>query len=304
MESEEEAIRVAREKEDAFFLAAYRLRGIQETLAAFYTLEFSEKKNPRERMLQRDVAWELFSEQFRVFMAQDLGLPFLGDLTRYGQHAGKLCEDGAIAVLFARADLPIPELNECDDLLGCRAKVRHCLRGLFTRVCDWLEALQHLDTYARYADIPVLFQPDALSREIAQMGILHRIYPWLDADLQKQWAESFDQLQNEHGGTPRWRLFEEARTTSKTGAPKYPELDQAIIMLWPLMKQYNWTYRDLMTVLAEVLPEHRGYPCDREQNLATYCPNVLGLRKEGRAGRSKPGMTLPGLALARLIFSS
>jgi hypothetical protein len=90
----------------------------------------------------------------------------------------------------------------------------------------------------------------------------------------------------------------------------YPNVDSAIITLWPLVKKYNWTYRDLMQAVREAtsasvpdsapdtshslsckatsaLPDSAlrtsqsafKYPCDREQDFATYCTNVLGLRK-------------------------
>jgi hypothetical protein len=301
---EEEAIEVARVKGDAFYLAAYRLRVMHETLGEFYTREFSEKKNQRERTLQGDIAWTLFNEQFRVFMGMDSGLPFLGDLMRYGQHAGKHCEDVAMAVLFSRADLPIPELGAEEPVDVMLLRVAQLFRVLFRRICDWLEAFQHLDTYRLYANAPVLFQPNAIGRDLAQLGFLHRVFPWLDADTQTAWLADYEELAAQHASTPRWKIVEEARTTNRTGAPKHPLIDQATIMLWPLMKQHNWTYRDLITVLAQVLPEHRGYPCDREQSMAAYCPNVLGLRKTGRPGRSRTGEGLPGLALARLIFSS
>ena len=220
-------------------------------------------------------------------------------------HAGEMPELVAVSMLFARGDLPDPDLDEAgissseEVLLAVSAH----FRLLFARLCDWLEAFRHLETYAMHANAPLLFQPDAAGRELAGMGLMHRVFPWLDGDTQKQWLESFEQLRKEHARTPRWRLTWEAWATSKARHLKHPELDQAIIILWPLMKQHNWTYRDLGFVLAEVMPNHRGYPCDREQALSTYCQNVLGLQKSGKTGRSASANPLPGLATAKLIFS-
>jgi hypothetical protein len=61
-----------------------------------------------------------------------------------------------------------------------------------------------------------------------------------------------------------------------------------IISIWPLVKLNNWTYRDLLAVTRIILAAPHGYPLEREQELATYCQNVLGLRKSGLKGRSNP----------------
>jgi hypothetical protein len=68
----------------------------------------------------------------------------------------------------------------------------------------------------------------------------------------------------------------------------YPELDEVVIWLWPLLKRNNWTYRDLLAVGRMILPAPHRYPLESEQELATYCQNVLGLRKSGSQGRSSP----------------
>ena len=87
----------------------------------------------------------------------------------------------------------------------------------------------------------------------------------------------------------------------------YEHVDTLVIALWPLVKAYNWTYRDLLNVLRSINPRppvlhsasgkggstinsafHR-YPCDREQDFAAYCRNVLGLRKTGKGKSAKNG---------------
>ena len=80
----------------------------------------------------------------------------------------------------------------------------------------------------------------------------------------------------------------------------YPALDDCIIMFWPLVRQHQWTYQDLMTVLRSVAPVPLGYPCERVQALATYCNNVLGLRKNGK-GKSDLYGTPPGYEVARAM---
>lgn len=62
----------------------------------------------------------------------------------------------------------------------------------------------------------------------------------------------------------------------------YQDLDTAVISIWPLVKKHNWTYRDLMEFLTSQKLHSKSYPCEREQDLAAYCSNVLGLRKSGQ----------------------
>jgi len=70
---------------------------------------------------------------------------------------------------------------------------------------------------------------------------------------------------------------------------EYPQLDQLLILLWPLLKKHNWTYRDLLNVTQMIVPRPFKYPHEREQDLAAYCPNVLGLRKDGKGKSAKNG---------------
>ena len=69
----------------------------------------------------------------------------------------------------------------------------------------------------------------------------------------------------------------------------YPEVDSLVISLWPLVKQYNWTYRDLLNVVRSFASRPNLYPCEQEQGFVTYCNQVLGLRKTGKGVSAKDG---------------
>jgi hypothetical protein len=83
-------------------------------------------------------------------------------------------------------------------------------------------------------------------------------------------------------------MLGEAMASEEERIWNYRELDIVIISLWPLLKLHNWTYRDLLAVMTLILPAPHRYPLEREQELAAYCQNVLGLRKSGVTGRSSP----------------
>jgi hypothetical protein len=67
-----------------------------------------------------------------------------------------------------------------------------------------------------------------------------------------------------------------------------------------LVKRHNWTYADLLNVIRPKLKRPEAYPYDHEQSFATYCTNVLGLRKTGK-GRSSEG-ELVGADVARRLL--
>jgi hypothetical protein len=77
----------------------------------------------------------------------------------------------------------------------------------------------------------------------------------------------------------------------------HPELDEAVISLWPLVQRHNWTFGDLINVLRDVLPQSEIYPCQSERNLATYCAFTLRLRRFGQ-GKTTRQSRPPGYELA------
>lgn len=203
-------------------------------------------------------------------------------------------------------DMPFPDVAELIALPKQEQLTRMAAhtRAFFCRLCDWVEAIIHQSTHVQTWNAPIVFHPDPETREIASVGLLQRHFKALSPESKSYWQKHFDDIAEAHADKPKWLMLGKAMASVDTKQPHHPEVDQAIILLWPLMQKHNWTYRDLIMVLAEVLPKRRGYPCDREQSIAAYCPNVLGLRKTGPAGRSQRKGDPSGLDVARAIFSS
>jgi hypothetical protein len=135
---------------------------------------------------------------------------------------------------------------------------------------------------------PVLFHPDPEKRELALLGLHLRNFAGMD-DFSKTWWQWHHGEAAEHfKESPKWTMLGEAMVSEQTKTWNYPDQDTAVISLWPLLKLHNWTYRDLLAVVRMILPAPHRYPLESEQELATYCQNVLGLRKSGVTGRSSP----------------
>src|SRR5262249_52855555 len=135
-----------------------------------------------------------------------------------------------------------------------------------------------------------IFDPDPEVRELAALGNAQRHLAHLSDRARACWLVDFASALQRYKDSPKWAALGKAMAeatpagTGSDGSPVwiYEQLDTLVISLWPLVKKYNWTYRDLLNVIRPVLRRPKAYPCEREQDFATYCVNVLGLRKTGR----------------------
>ncbi len=122
--------------------------------------------------------------------------------------------------------------------------------------------------------------PDPSGRPVEAAGLMRQsVDRWCD------WLEAVIHLETH----AHWQA---GRAGLAPTAPRdwlYPELDEALILCWPLVKRHNWTYPDLLNVLHDVLRQPDVYPCRSEQILATYCTKTLHLHKLGRGQTTRNG---------------
>jgi len=85
---------------------------------------------------------------------------------------------------------------------------------------------------------------------------------------------------------PIWQLLPQAAISRPQRPWPHPELDEAILSIWPLVKRHNWTFADLITVLGDLLTID-AYPLLSERNLTMYCMHVLRLRKTTQGKTAK-----------------
>jgi hypothetical protein len=77
------------------------------------------------------------------------------------------------------------------------------------------------------------------------------------------------------------------------------ELDKAIILLWPLLKQHHWTYADLLALLRAWPGAPVSFAADEE--FSFYCRNTLGLYCQ-RLRSHRPHSKLYGQAVAERLL--
>jgi hypothetical protein len=198
--------------------------------------------------------------------------------------------DDPLAEILFQAVVPHSIEHECaGDFSGARAMDRSrrpreafaLIRQSVERWCDWVDAVIHLQTHVLWHLAPHCFAPGRDRRDWAAFGI-HRWFAGQLSDPRKLKlsARNFAATPSYADAAARQRLAPNLASQPRRTWP-HPELDEAVISLWPLLQRHNWTYGDLLAVLRDVLSDPNVYPCESERNLATYCAFVLRLRKFG-----------------------
>jgi hypothetical protein len=157
------------------------------------------------------------------------------------------------------------------------------------RWCDWVDAAIHLRTHRHWHIAPEAFSPDPETRQLAALANAQPHLAELDDRAKAAWLSDLLHAAARYKDSPKWAAAAKAMSASPARLWQYAQVDTLVIALWPLVKNYNWTYRDLLSVLRPSLTRPTAYPCEREQDFATYCVNVLGLRKSAKGVSAKNG---------------
>lgn len=301
MKTMDDALAVCHRENDNFYVTAFMIEVWLGSVTLATVAEYAEKKSAAERKLQQGTAVRLFDEIFGIKSNEEIHHLF-NALCRFAEYSDSqsrllLRAYGIMAVEHPHATWP--KFEQPMSKADMDAAAAHLI-GIMRRICDWVEAISHAQMHLFSHFAPVAFDPDPEKRELAILGVQQRRFAEMDA-FQKAWwewhhGEAAERLQNPQN----WAMVGRGFSDDQTRHQSYPGLDDAIIMFWPLLSRFNWTFRDLMLVLRSVERPWLTYPCEREQDLATYCTNVLGLRK-GRKGRSAKDRLPDGIEIARAL---
>lgn len=189
-------------------------------------------------------------------------------------------ENGVIPVVDMNALRPGPSA-----LIQMRLYVR--------RFCDWFDALLQSNAHFMYYHAPGAYHPgDEEARHLFTLGIGEGAMPHLSGYDQQFWRWNHESALHRLSNPSQWKFLADGVKNEGKRHQAHPEVDEFIIVLWPLMKRFNWSYNELLTVLEQALPHYVGrYPCDLYSNLQKHCLQALGLKKgtgdtRGPAGKS------------------
>lgn len=300
MKSIADAQALCEKEQDPFYLDAFMIEAWLGSHVLEIAAEYAEKKKAQDRRLQTGQAWRLFLEVFGHVEDADFH-HVLSHLYRFAEY------DDVQAHTLCRAIIPVSFEHECfSDYIGPKtmAVVKQPVEAIklarrsVERWCDWVDALVHYETHAGFHLQPDKFDPDPQKRELAVLGINQRNYASMSDFSKTWWQWHHGEAAERFKDSSKWATVGQAMSSENERNWSCPELDLAIITCWPLLKKANWTYRDLLEVVKRILPAHRRYPLENEPELATYCQNVLGLRKAGSKGHTAPDGKPPGWQVA------
>jgi hypothetical protein len=302
MKSIEDAAALCEKENDPFYLDAFLIEAWLGHVALETAAEYADNKHAKDRALQTGQSWRGFLDLFGHAKDDEFHLVL--------QSVNRFCEyDDVQAEILCRAVIPLSFEHECfSDFIGSKAldAAKHpteavaLLKHSMKRWCDWVDAIFHFNTHFHHHVLPESFDPDPEKRELAALGIIQRNFPKMDTFTHTWWEWHHRGAAERFKDSSKWQTIGKLAVAPLRTAPS--DTDEVIIMLWPLVKRHNWTYRDLMTVAGRVLPAPNRYPLEREQDLAAYCSNVLGLRKQDcPPGKSSPDGRPPGHEVAHRL---
>lgn len=303
MKSIADAEALVEKERDPFYLDAFMIEGWLGHIILEAAAEYAEKKHAKERVMQNGQAWRGFLALFGH--AQDNEFHHIyQSLLRFSQY------DDCQSEMLIRTIVPLSFEHECfGDYVGpktmtsklVRAEVVALLKRSVERWCEWIDSCIHFQTHASWHLMPEQFDQDVEKRELAALGVNQRLLGGMSEFGKAWWEWHHGEAAVRYKDSPKWRTVGKAMAAEGERHWNYPDLDNAVISIWPLVKKHNWTYRDLMEFLTCQKLHSKAYPCEREQDLAAYCSNVLGLRKSGQ-GKSAADGRPAGYEVAVRLF--
>ncbi len=253
METEEEAIAVSKRENDPFYACAFVMKCWLARLVVDTLVRLVEQKQNGIGSPQTGQAWRGFRAIFGHLDDEQFHIA-TGSLNRFMKYSGPLSE----LLLRANAALQI-EHAMTGDYVGrrtlhiARAKGPPAvllMRRTAERLCEWLDATIHLETYGHCQLLGS--QPDLLyGSQFTAYGYPMCKRPGPDESISAKTSES--------------ELWTQR------------EIDTVLIALHPVAKRNHWTSGDLLKVVRKLVPQPQAYPCWSESDLASYRQKVLAL---------------------------
>jgi hypothetical protein len=205
------------------------------------------------------------------------------------------CDDPLAVILFRALDALSSEHESHGDYVALRApdgaerprEAARWMRESLDRWFEWVDAYVHVQTHSQWHLAPECFDADPRKREAAIQALKRRRIEQFFSSRQRDWQISVAETTRFYRELPLWQVLPQTQISEPQRPWPHPELDEAIMSLWPLVKRHHWTFGDLLTVLKDLVDEPDAYPSQGERNLATYCLHTLRLRKtvQGRTSR-------------------
>ncbi len=156
-------------------------------------------------------------------------------------------------------------------------------KAMLGSLCDWIESRIHLFVHTQFHEFPQMFSGRADDWRLARLWMSALISPDLSKRDSEQLVRALRKILDTN--SKRFLYIWKAMYDRERRRWRHPDVDVAVISIWPLVQHYNWTYEDLLKVLDKLLPipaADNKYPRDCADSLKVHCRTILGLTKTGR----------------------
>src|SRR5206468_6926592 len=144
---------------------------------------------------------------------------------------------------------------------------------LYRRMLQWRLARIDWHLFVHRKVCPAAFDEQQTQRwrDAAQAGLI--------LGNQSEDTEQLLQFIKQRGDLSQreYRIFLKTGFENKAADWRHPELDTFLMLAWPIVSRFNWTYSDVLDALPKKFPGQKGYPFDATHNLIKHCVG-LGLR--------------------------
>jgi hypothetical protein len=170
---------------------------------------------------------------------------------------------------------------------------------LFLRLMQWRAARLEWWLLLMRKENPAAFDDQATqrSRDAAELGARLGDKTEKTTDRLIDFIKRRNEL-SEH----EWGTFTKTAFQNKPADWRHPELDTFLMLMWPIVSRFNWTYRDVLEAVQRKFRGQHGYPFDSTTQLIKQCRG-LGLRtgNKPRTARPHPKGKAPLLELVQEI---
>jgi hypothetical protein len=280
----------AEEKGDSFYITAFMLECWIGDVQTKAIEQFSKKAKPAERAFQSGGAWESWNDVFGHAKPEEW--PYLLDcIGRYSQ-----CVSNEMPrILHSALNLLAIEDKHGEPILPRfpnPAKVKpeiyiEAMRLMFRRLSEWLDSVICWDTRLHHAIVPKAFTGNETHIELYAIGLMQAGFSHLGKHGKDWWSFRHDDLSSKVS-LDEWRTVGEAQSNRKFGELKHPEVDEAIIHCWPLVKRHAWTDEDLRVILCQLVKHPKSYPLRDEREFSDYRGKIGLKRPKGIRCKSHP----------------
>ena len=155
---------------------------------------------------------------------------------------------------------------------------------LFLRLQQWRKAFLEWYVFSMKKECPAMFDETATqrAREAAELGLRLGDKTERPTDRLIDFIKRRNEL-SEH----EYRVFLGSALKNKPADWRHPELDTFLMLTWPIVERFKWTYRDVLEAARDKFPGQRSYPLDSTDSLKKQCSG-LGLHSANKPRTARP----------------